>query len=165
MRWERLFAELEAQVGDVEIQDREALVDELVDGAWAETSWRDLLGGHVVLDVLGHGRIEGEVVLVNRRLVHVRGERIDHVVNATAVLAVVASARRAAKDSRVSAGLGWGHVFRALRGDPVRVHRSDGSTVDGNVGVVGKDFVRIRDESDRDHVLPFDVVAVVSGRS
>lgn len=66
MRWERLFAELEAQVGDVEMQDRDALVDELADGAWAETSWRDLLGGHVVLDVLGHGRIEGEVVLVNR---------------------------------------------------------------------------------------------------
>lgn len=78
---------------------------------------------------------------------------------------MVASERRAAEDSRVSAGLGWGHVFRALRGDPVRVRRSDGSTVDGNVGVVGKDFVRMRDESDRDHVLPFDVVAVVSGRS
>ncbi|MDX6278092.1 MAG: hypothetical protein QOJ72_2220, partial [Nocardioidaceae bacterium] len=41
MRWERLFAELEAQAGDVELQDRDALVEELADGDWAATSWRD----------------------------------------------------------------------------------------------------------------------------
>ena len=165
MRWERLFAELEAQVGDVEMQDRDALVDELADGDWAATSWRDLLGGQVVLDVLGHGRLDGEVVLVNQRLVQLRGERLDHVVNAAAVLAVVSSERRATGESPVSAGLGWGHVFRALREDPVRVRRTDGSTVDGDVGVVGSDFVRMRDESGRDQVVPFGAIAVVSGRT
>jgi hypothetical protein len=165
MRWERLFAELEAQVGDVEMQDRDALVDELADGDWAATSWRDLLGGHIVLDVLGHGRLEGEVVLVNQRLVQLRGERLDHVVNAAAVLALVSSERRATGESRVSAGLGWGHVFRALREDPVRVRRTDGSTVDGDVGVVGSDFVRMCDESGRDQVVPFGAIAMVSGRT
>jgi PAS domain-containing protein len=163
MRWERLFAELEAQVNDVEMQERDALVDELADGDWASTSWRDLLGGRVVLDVHGHGWLDGEVVLVNQRFVQLRGERVDHLVNATAVLAIVSAERRAVEASRVSAGLGWGHVFRALREDPVRVRKIDGSTVDGSVDVVGGDFVRMRDESGRHQVLPFDAIAVVSG--
>jgi hypothetical protein len=37
--------------------------------------------------------------------------------------------------------------------------------VDGSIGVVGGDFVRLRDEAGRDQVLPFGVVAVVSGRT
>jgi hypothetical protein len=118
-----------------------------------------------VIDVQGHGRLEGEVVLVNRQLVQLRGERVDHVVNVDAVLAVVSAEHRAVAESPVSAGLGWGHVFRALRADPVRIGRVDGSTVDGSVGVVGRDFVRMHDESGRDQVLPFAVVAVVSGRT
>lgn len=164
MRWERLFAELEAQAGDVEMQDRDALVAELADGDWAATTWRDLLGGHAVLDVRGHGRLGGEVVLVNRQLVQLQGERVDHVVNTDAVLAVLSAEHRAVAESPVSAGLGWGHVFRALRESAVRIRRIDGSTVDGSVGVVGRDFVRVQDESGRDQVLPFAVVAVVSGR-
>lgn len=163
MRWERLFEELEAQVGDVELQDRDALVEELADGDWAATSWRNLLGGRVVLDVQGHGRLDGEVLLINEQFIQLRGERVDHVVNAAAVLAVGSSQRRATEESRVSAGLGWGHVFRALREDPVRVRRIDGSTVDGNVDVVGRDFVRMRDAADRHQVLPFAAIAVVSG--
>jgi PAS domain-containing protein len=163
MRWERLFAELEAQMDDVEMQERDALVEELADGDWAATPWRDLLGGRVVLDVQGHGRLDGEVVLVNQRFVQLRGERVDHIVNASAVLAVLSSERRAVETSRVSAGLGWGHVFRALRADPVRVRRIDGSTVDGSIDVVGSDFVRMRDESGRHLVLTFGGIAVVSG--
>jgi hypothetical protein len=41
MRWERLFHELEAQAGDLEMQERDALVDELRDG-----EWRRRHGGH-----------------------------------------------------------------------------------------------------------------------
>ena len=167
MRWERLFAELEAQAGDLELDDRDALVEELRDGDWAETSWRALLGGHVVLDVLGLGRVEGDVVLANEHIVHLHGERLDHVVSARAVLAVVSSQRRAERSSPVTATLGWGHVFRALRqaDDAIRVSRIDGLTVDGAVSVVGRDFVRLRTESGRDQVVPFDAVAVVSGRT
>jgi hypothetical protein len=165
MRWERLFAELEAQAGDVELQDRDALVEELADGDWAATSWRDILGGRVVLDVQGHGRLDGDVVLANERFVQLRGERADHVVNAAAVLAVVSSQRRAPEESRVSAALGWGHVFRALREDSVRVRRIDGGTVDGEVEVVGSDFVRLRDEAGHRQVVPFSAIGVVSGRT
>lgn len=167
MRWERLFHELEAQAGDLEMQDRDALVDELRDGEWAETSWRSLLGGAVVIDVIGVGRVEGECVLVNEYVVQLRGGLAEHIVNSNAVAAVISSEHRAGPASAVSSALGWGHVFRALRaeGETVRVQTTTGSTVDGQVDVVGADFVRMREESGREQTLTFAAVAVVSGRT
>jgi hypothetical protein len=167
VRWERLFTDLEARVGDLELDDRDALVEELRAGDWAETSWRELLGGRVVLNVLGVGRVEGDVVLANAHIVHIRGERLDQVVSASAVLSVVSSERRADAPTSVTAALGWGHVFRALRlaGDAIRVSRLDGTPLDGVVTVVGRDFVRLRTESGRDQLVPFDAVTTVSGRT
>ena len=49
MRWERLLEDLEARAGDLELEERDALVDELRDGDWGRTSWRQLLGGRVVV--------------------------------------------------------------------------------------------------------------------
>jgi hypothetical protein len=167
MRWERLFNELEAQAGDLEMQERDSLVEELRDGEWADTSWRSLLGGHVVLDVAGLGRVEGDAMLVNQHVIQLRGEQIEHVIGTSAVSAVISAERRADEPSVVSAALGWGHVFRALRveGEPVRVRTIAGSIVDGTIDVVGADFVRVREESGRDQTLPFAAVAVVSGRT
>ncbi len=167
MRWERLFNELEAQSGDLEMAERDALVDELRDGEWAETSWRSLLGGSVVVEVLGVGRVAGDCVLVNDHVLQLRSERTEHVVSSNAVVAVVSSERRADPTSTVSAALGWGHIFRALRdaGEPVRLHAIDGSTFDGTVDVVGADFVRMREESGRLQTVTVAAVAVVSGRT
>lgn len=167
MRWDRLFDDLEAQAADLELEERDALVDELRDGDWAETSWRQLLGGRVVLTVRGTDRVEGIVSLVNERLVHLRSDTMDHVVNASAVMAVDASERRADAPTAVGEALGWGHVFRALReaGEDVRVRLVDGSIRDGSVLVAGRDFVRLRAESGRDQAVPFDAIAVVSGRT
>jgi hypothetical protein len=167
MRWDRLFEDLEAQAADLELDERDALVDELRDGDWAQTSWRQLLGGHVVLDVRGADRLEGVVTLVNDRLVHLRSEGTDHVISAAAVLAVHSRERRADASSAVGDALGWGHVFRALRdaGEEIRVRLVDGSVRDGSVLVAGRDFVRLRAGSGRDQVLPFDGIAVVTGRT
>ncbi|GAA3514085.1 hypothetical protein GCM10022234_06150 [Aeromicrobium panaciterrae] len=167
MRWDRLFSELEAQAGDLEMQERDALVEELRDGEWAETSWRSLIGGHVVLDVMGLGRVEGRVQLVNDRVVQLAGPRGGHVVDVGAVTAVRSTERRADETSVVTAALGWGHVFRALRadGEQIRLVTRSGSAMDGTVDVVGADFVRLREESGRDQVVPFAAVAVVSGRT
>lgn len=166
MRWERLFNELEAQAGDLEMEQRDALVDELRDGEWAETSWRSCLGGRVELEVLGTGLIAGNAVVVNDRVIQVSSERIDHFVSAEAVLAVVSAERRADPVSTVTAALGWGHVFRALRdeAEPVRVHLVTGSTIDGTVEVIGADFVRVREDSGRTQSPTFSAVAMVSGR-
>jgi hypothetical protein len=167
MRWERLFEDLEARAADLELDERDALVDELRDGDWAQTSWRQLLGGHVVLSVRGADRVEGEVTLVNDRLVHLRGDAMDHVVSAVAVMAVQSSERRADATTTVGDALGWGHVFRALReaGEEIRVRLVDGSVRDGSVVVAGRDFVRLRSGSGRDQVVPFESIAVVSGRT
>lgn len=167
MRWDRLFSELEAQAADLEIQERDALVEELRDGVWGETSWRSLIGGHVVLQVLGPGRVEGSVQLVNAHVIQLRGSHAESVVDVGAVTAVLSAERRADEPSVVAASLGWGHVLRALRahGEPVRLWTRSGSSVDGTVDVVGADFVRVREESGRDQVVPFAALAVVSGRT
>ncbi|WP_332667926.1 hypothetical protein [Aeromicrobium sp.] len=167
MRWDRLFEDLEARAADLELDERDALVDELRDGDWAQTSWRQLLGGHVVLAVRGADRVEGHVTLVNDRLVHLRGDSMDHVVSSAAVMAVHSSERRADDSTAVGDALGWGHVFRALReaGEEIRVRLVDGTVRDGSVVVAGRDFVRLRAGSGRDQVLPFDGIAVVSGRT
>lgn len=167
VRWDRLFDELEAQAADIERDERDALVDELRDGDWAETSWRDLAGGRVVVEVLGAGRVAGHVTLVNERLVQLSGERVDHVVAVGAVVALHESERRADDVGRVDAKLGWGHVFRALRaaGEPVAVRLVDGSSRDGTVDVVGRDFVRLRAESGRTQDIAWTAVAMVSGRT
>ncbi|MEV7395672.1 hypothetical protein [Aeromicrobium sp. NPDC092404] len=167
MRWDRLFADLEAQAADLELDERDALVDELRDGEWGQTSWQDLLGGRVVLTVRGADRVEGTVALVNERLVRLRGEALDHVVNAAAVTSVQSSERRADARTAVDDALGWGHVFRALRdaGEDIRIRLVDGSVRDGTVLVVGRDFVRLSAGSGRGQVLPFGAIAVVSGRT
>ncbi len=167
MRWERLFEDLEARAADLELDERDALVDELRDGDWAQTSWRHLLGGHVVLAVRGADRVEGDVTLVNDRMVHLRGDAMNHVVSAAAVMTVQSSERRADAATNVGDALGWGHVFRALReaGEEIRVRLVDGTVRDGSVVVAGRDFVRLRTGSGRDQVVPFEAIAVVSGRT
>jgi hypothetical protein len=167
VRWERLFAELEAQGEDLEREERDVLVDELRDGDWSRTSWRDLLGGQVVIEVRGAGRVEGSLVLVNERLLQLSGPSGDHVVATSAVTTVHSSERRGAAPTRVEAALGWGQVLRALRdsGDEVRVRLVDGGVREGTIEVVGRDFVRLRSASGRDQVLPVAGIAVVSGRS
>jgi PAS domain-containing protein len=167
VRWDRLFEELEAQASDIERDERDALVDELRDGEWSQTSWRDLVGGSVALEVLGAGRIEGRATLVNERLVRITGERVDHVVAASAVLAVHSAERRADEPGRVGAALGWGHVFRALRdaGEPVVIRLVDGSSREGVPDVVGRDFVRLTAPSGRRQDLVWTAIAMVSGRT
>ena len=83
-----------------------------------------------------------------------------------AVVAVISHERRAEPLSVVTSALGWGHVFRALRaeGESVQVCTINGSTTDGTIDVIGADFVRVRDEAGRELVIPFGLIAVVSGR-
>jgi hypothetical protein len=167
MRWERLFDDLEAQATDLELEERDALVAELRDGEWAQTSWTALLGGEVTLEVRGAGRVDGVVVRVNEVLTHLRGPRGDRVVANAAVTGVVATSRRADAPSAVSRALGWGPALRALReaAEDVRVTRVDGTDVDGMVDLVGQDFVGIRTPAGRSVLVPVTALAVVSGRA
>ena len=164
MRWDRLFADLEGQAADLELEERDALVNELRDGEWAETSWRDLLGGHVVLQVAGLGRVEGEARLVNEQVVHLASERAEHVVAGAAVLEVIAGERRARAPTAVTSRLGWGHLLRAARddGDRTILTRIDGTMVDGTVDVVGRDFVTVKTSAARTRTVPFVSLAAMT---
>jgi PAS domain-containing protein len=167
VRWDRLFDDLEAQAADLEREERDALVDELRDGDWAQTRWRHLVGGRVTLEVVGGGRVDGIVTLVNDRVLQISGDRADHVVAASAVLLVQAAERRADPPGRVSAALGWGHVFRALRdaGEEVVVRLVDGSSREGVVDVVGGDFVRLTTPAGRSQDVVWTGIVMVSGRT
>ena len=164
MRWDRLFADLEGQAADLELEERDALVSELRDGEWAETSWRDLVGGHVVLEVAGLGRVEGEARLVNEHVVHLTLERAEHVVAGAAVLDVIAGGRRAPAPTAVTSRLGWGHVLRAARddGDRTILTRMDGTAVDGTIDVVGRDFVTMTTGAGRTRTVPFAALAALT---
>lgn len=164
MRWDRLFADLEGQAEDLELEERDALVNELRDGEWAETSWRDLAGGHVVLEVAGLGRVEGEARLVNDHVLHLAMERVEHMIASSAVLEVVSSEQRAVAPTTVTSRLGWGHLFRAAKDDGgrTRITRTDGQIVDGTVDVVGRDFVRFETTTGRRRTVPFVAVAALT---
>lgn len=167
VRWDRLFDDLEAQATDLDLQERDALVDELSDGDWGETSWRDLAGGHIVVDVCGVGRLEGVTGLINRQIVQLRGVGADHVISTDAVLMLLSTERRADPATAVGARLGWGFVLRALRDglEEIRVRLVDGTVHDGVVDVVGQDFVRLRTVSGRSQVVTWRAIAVVSART
>lgn len=167
VRWDRLFDELEAQSDELEREERDALVDEMRDGDWAETRWLDLLGGRVTLELIGGGRVDGVVTLVNEQVLQLAGDRTDHVVSAGAVVVVHAAERRADVSGRVAAALGWGHVFRALRdeGEDVVVRLIDGSTREGVVTAVGGDFVRVVTPSGAAQDVVWAAIVMVSARS
>lgn len=164
MRWERLFADLESQSAEAERDERDLLAAELHEGTWAETSWRELLGGRVSLEVVGFGRLDGEVSLVNEHVVRVQTPATDHVVATDAVVALLAAERRRPAASAVEGRLGWAAVLRAARDDADRVRftRRDGAGVDGTIEVVGADFVRVVTDADRRVVLPLASLAMVS---
>lgn len=167
MRWDRLFADLEAESNEIEKAETEGLADDLRDEIWAGTSWRDLVGGQVVLEVRGAGQIAGEIAAVNEHLVRVRGELVDHLVAGRAVTSVLRTERRADPPSRIEAALGWSQALRRVRdgGEPVRVVLEDGRAVDGMIEVIGADFVRLMAGEAAARLLPLTAISVVtSGR-
>ena len=163
MRWDRLFADLEAAADDEELLEREALVAELRDEEWARTSWRALVAGEVELEVAGAGTLAGRVTFVNDRLVRLSSGRHEHVVACASVRALTGGEGRAAEPSPVHARLGWPHVLRRLRdeGEPCRVVTTTSTTLAARVDQVLADAVLVQ-VGQRRVLVPLDALAVVS---
>lgn len=159
MRWERLFAELSAGFDDESDRERDLLAEDLVAEQWASTGWAQVLGGRVTLEVVGLGVVTGEIQFANTDVVVLD----DAAIAATAVLAVLDPAVRSIDPGPVTPSLGWRHVLRTVTdvGGRVRVHRSDGSVVDGVVDAVGRDFVQVRAESGSLRAVPFTAIVAV----
>jgi hypothetical protein len=145
MRWERLFAEIEGSIGDDELAERDALVEDLVDEQWAQTSWRDLLGGQVEVDVRGVGMVRGQARAVSSEIVHIASGAFDYVIATHAVRAVVSAQERAVPTGAVQRTLSWVLACRAIAraGTEVTVVLDDASRRTGYIEQVGRDFVRL----------------------
>lgn len=164
MRWEKLFADLEAQTDEDALVERDALIDDLREGERAATSWQQLCGGTVSMTVAGFGRVDGHAVSGNAHLLHVQTVRAHLLISPVSVLEIAATGRRADPPSAVAAKLGWPHALRLCRRDQDRITvvRTDSSTRNGVVDEVGKDFVRIRDDVGGTVMIPLTAIAVVS---
>lgn len=163
MRWDRLFAELEASTLDEQAAERDALAEDLQDEQWAALSWTDLLGDpHVRLEVAGLGEVSGPVVGAGDVIVlQDDGRRV--VVVPEAVCAVSGDDGRAAGVRPLSRTRS--QIARALRdaGVEVTVVRRSGSPVAGTIAAVGADFIQV--ESGRRRVsLPWSSIAALLER-
>lgn len=163
MRWDRLFAELEAGSEDEAVLERELLVPELADEQWAATTWVDLLDGAVALEISGGLRLEGEVRGVGERLVRLETTQHDVLVDVGHVVGVVGGRRRERRSPGIGGRLGWRQAFRSLRDDrdEVEVWRVGHEPVRGVVELAGQDFVQVRTPSGRSCCVPFRAVSAV----
>ena len=176
MRWDGLFADLEAQAEALEIAERAAEVEERARVEFGRITLLDRLrpavGSPVRLRCLGGTTVAGVLRRVGPDwlLVDERAER--EAVVAAAALASVSGLPRvsAPPDSAdvVESRLGLRHVLRGIARDrsPVRLVDRAGTILDGTIDRLGADFVELAEHPAgelRRRVDVRDVVAVPVG--
>jgi sRNA-binding regulator protein Hfq len=158
VRWESLFADLEAQfaaaedaelVGEIADRTRrEAATIRLADrlrGATGSLVRVHLRGGVTLTAVVG--RVGNDWLLLEEPT------GPEHVIVLDALTGVYGLPLAAAKSNgAVAARLGLGYVLRAIARDrlPVTVHLVDGSTTTGTIDRVGKDYFELAEHPDAD---------------
>lgn len=179
MRWNDLFADLEAQLEFGQWRTVEQEAAELTRGMWAELTLMDRLRaalGQRVRMVLHDGRAQVmELKAVGPEWVGGIDETGAMLIPREVVMSVDAELRRAIVPSRpLQAGPRMRAVYRMLarRREPVQIIARHGQTVaEGTIDRVGKDHLDValhaRDEFRRtttlrgSRILPFDAVQVV----
>lgn len=151
MRWESMFADLEAQAEALEIGQRAGEVDERARAELTAVGALDRLraaeGQPLRVWALGAGQFAGTLARVGPDwlLLDTDAER-ETVVRIDAVVRVEGLSRTSAVPGsmdRVSARLGLASVLRRLARDrcAVRVHLTDATTLHATLDRVGSDFV------------------------
>ncbi len=151
MRWDGLFADLEAQADALALAERAGEIEErarievgrqrLVDRL------RAALGAQVRLQASGDVSISGVLRRVGPEWALLEdASRRETVVVLASVQSVAGLSRLAAgpdSGSVIESRLGLRHALRGIARDrsPVRAHLADGSTLDGTLDRVGVDFV------------------------
>ena len=170
MRWDQLFADLEAEAAELAAQDRDAEIAERTRAALSEVRWlervRGATGSPATLVLGADTRVAGTVRYAGPDWVLVDGGSDDVLVPADAVIGIegVGSAAPPGAD-RVP--LTWTAAWRSLSRDraSVLVRRTDGRQVRGTVGKVGADFVELERDDDsrpgRVVLVPFAAVQSV----
>lgn len=173
MRWEeRLFAvldDLEGEAAAAFEADREA---ELADRSRAEYAQVTLasrlvasLGLQVVLDVVGAGRVEGELLRAGSDWCLLGTPRRDWLVRLAAVAAVGGAASRSVPEVAWTPlqRLGLGSALRRLAdsGETCTFRTLDGARHDVVVERVGHDFAEVRSAAGTPLLLPYAALAAV----
>lgn len=157
MRWDGLFADLEAQVDALERLERAAEVDERTRGEIGTLTVHDRLraavGATLRVQARGGCALRGVVARVGPDwLLLDEGHGREVVVRSAAIIAVRGLPRVSAVPGSagvVESRLGLRHVLRGIARDrsPVRLHladgTTDGATVDATIDRVGGDFVEV----------------------
>jgi hypothetical protein len=148
VRWEWLFADLEAQIEADDRASFEAEVGDLVRAERGAIPLRDRLRAHVgcdlALHVRGGGVVDGALLDVGADWVLVRGAAADLLLPVSSVVAVSGLSRSAiSDDARPARALKLSVVLRGLAADraPVSVELSGGLTVTGTIDRVGADHL------------------------
>jgi len=167
MRWEKLFAEIEAHAGDLARVERDAEIQDRTEGEWAATSWRDRLApGPISLRVAGLGRLDGNLTRITGAWLLLQTDHYEVIVNPAWVTAVSPSATGAKQLSVLEQRMTWVHAIRMLQREGSRIHvvRVDGSSVNGTVRLAGKDFVEIQTDQRTAEMVPYAMLAAISCR-
>lgn len=185
MRWEALFADLDAQAAAMDTAERAAEVEErtrlevgrirLVDRV------RPAVGAALRLRCAGEVALAGRLARVGPDwLLVVEPAGLEAVVVMSAVLSVSGLQRLSAvpeSESVVESRLGLRHALRGIARDrsAVRLGMVDGCTVDGTIDRLGADFVEIaehpvgesrrRDQVRGVTVVPLTAITVVRRRT
>jgi hypothetical protein len=161
MRWDALFADLEAAAAGEWLRERDSEIAERTRAELARLRLVDRLRAYVDRRPSGGGRelavrvwvagvLRGEVTRVAQDWFVLVTRTHEWVVAVDAVVGISGLPPAARPpDSRVavSGSLSWAAAWRVLARDrtPVQVVRRDGSTVAGTPGRVGQDFVELSD--------------------
>lgn len=185
MRWDDLFADLEAQAAALDVAERAAEIAERtrieVGGLGMRERLAAALGSTVRGQVLGGVAFAGTIERVGPDwLLLDEGDGRESVLALAALASVTGLGRTSAvpgSGGAVHARLGLRSALRGIARDrsTVRLHLRDGITLDATLDRVGADFVEVarhapgeprRRGEVRDVVLvPLDAVAVVSRRA
>jgi hypothetical protein len=173
MRWEALFADMEAQLDAAQAADLVADVADLTRAELATVELRDrlraALGAQVVVAVVGGEQVAGELLEVAAAWVLVGAGHRRALVPLASVVAVRGlGARSAPASGEVARRLGLGSALRALARDRVTVRVSTGgSELAGRIERVGADHLDLSAGIDgppaaaRLWAVPFAAVRVV----
>ena len=172
MRWDKLFADLEAEaVGlrqreqDLEIAERTRLELSRIP---MSARLAGGLGAAVELRADAVGLVRGRIERVTSRWLLLGADSVQWVISVDALLGIrgLPMQARGPGPGAVESRLGWGSAWRVLAQDRAELHvvRRDGSSLDAVAERVGEDFVELAvSSSDRRmrELVPFAAVVAV----
>lgn len=158
VRWDRVFDELGSQAHDALAEERDALADDLVAENWRASSWLDFLTGTVEFDVLGAGRLRGQISAV-AELIEIRNADRRFWLEPACVLSAEIENHRRSRVSPMQWRIQLGEAFSSR----VRVVTRSGSVHEGILVNLGGDFFELSVGLNRQAVLiPRNALSVLS---